>query len=103
MLRLAAVLLVLCSSATASAEDHWQRAYKPTCVHRFAKPSNTSKYSGGIVGGGSALRGEGPYSDEGTWGWDYSGMLPIKRIWLDWSHQHPQAGGGKYDTDRRHR
>jgi hypothetical protein len=25
----------------------------------------------------------------------------VKRVWLGWSHKHPEAGGGKYDTDHR--
>ena len=75
------------------------RAGCPHTVHRWAKPSNTPKYSGGWVGGGSLLPADGPCPDEGTWGWDYAGLVPLKRIWLHWSHQHHQGGGGKYATD----
>jgi hypothetical protein len=82
---------------------HWYRAGKPTCVHRFAIPSDTGKYSGGIVGGGALVHGDEPYVEEGTWGWDYLGFVPVKRVWLGWSHKHYQAGGGKYDTDHRKR
>ena len=82
--------------------DHWQRAGQPTCVHRFAIPSKMPRYGGGMVGGGAVLLGGEPCVDEGTWGWDYAGLLP-KRVWLGWSHKHYQAGGGKYDTDRRPR
>lgn len=115
MTRLLSLALVLCAAPLVSAAEcphcgcvdcqtwHWQRAGKPTCVHRFAIPSNTLKYSGGIVGGGAAFGGEDPYVEEGTWGWDYAGLIPIKRVWLGWSHKHYEAGGGKYDTDRRKR
>lgn len=82
------------------AVDHDARAGYPQSVGRWAKPSNTPKYSGGFVGGGAILSGDGRRRDEGTWGWDYSGVIPVKRIWLGWSHHWRQAGGGKYDTDR---
>jgi hypothetical protein len=82
--------------------DHHERAGCPTCIRHFAIPSNTYKYSGGIVGGGAPLWGDLPYCDEGTWGWDYTGVIP-KHVWLGWSHKKYQAGGGKYDTDRRKR
>lgn len=79
--------------------DPYDRAGHPHCQHFFAKPSSTPHYSGGYVGGGAVWRGNPRCESEGTWGWDYSGVLPIKHIWLDWSHQRYQAGGGKYHTD----
>jgi hypothetical protein len=79
--------------------DHDARAGYPQCVHCLAKPSHGPKYSGGYVGGGTIFPGQGRCLHEGTWGWDYSGIIPVKRIWLGWSHHWHQAGGGKYDTD----
>src|SRR5437763_9349220 len=55
-------------------------------VRRFAIPSNTKHYGGYMVGGGLPIKGDGPYLDEGTFGWDYSGILFNKRIALNWSH-----------------
>jgi hypothetical protein len=95
---LLAVWMVIALVSTALAGEA-RRAGCPQCVHRFAQPSNTPKYSGGYVGGGAILPGEGRLPSEGTWGWDYSGLIS-KRIWLGWSHRHYETGGGKYDTDR---
>ena len=69
--------------------DHDARAGYPQSVRKWAKPSNTPQYSGGYVGGGTVFPGDGRHRDEGTWGWDYSGVIPVKRIWLGWSrHWH---------------
>jgi hypothetical protein len=90
----AALLLFICSCASADC---------PPSVHCLARTSYGHKYSGGLVGGGAALRGGDPYVHEGTWGVDYLGIIPIKRVWLGWSHGRYQAGGGKYDTERMRR
>lgn len=100
--------MAVVASVTSAAEcqdcpvDHHARAGHPKCVHRFALPSNTPRYSGGLIGGGAAVGGGDPYLAEGTWGWDYTGFI-TKRVFLNWSHKHAEAGGGKYDTDRRKR
>ena len=80
------------------AGDH-QCAGLPTSVHCRAFPSDTGRYCGYYVGGGSAWHGEGRYSHEGTWGWDYHGFCLPKRVALDWWHGHPQSGTGAYATD----
>ncbi|MFL5245528.1 MAG: hypothetical protein ACJ8FY_25820 [Gemmataceae bacterium] len=70
-------------------------------VAPYARPSDTGRYCGYYVGGGSAWRGEPRYPSEGTWGWDYCGfgILP-KRIALQWSHgRRYQGGTGAYKTD----
>jgi hypothetical protein len=84
-----AIALLLLATAASAAEPP---------VHRFAQPSYGRKYSGGLVGGGAAFRGGDPYVEEGTWGVDYQGLIPFRRVWLGWSHGKYQAGGGKYDT-----
>jgi len=69
-------------------------------IRRFAIPSNTRHYGGYMVGGGLPVKGDGPFLDEGTFGWDYAGILFNKRIALNWSHgARYQGGTGSYRTD----
>jgi hypothetical protein len=75
------------------------RAGCPECIHARALPSDTGRYHGYLVGGGAAFRGDAPYLDEGTWGWDYSGHFFRKHVALNWSRKRYQAGGGQYHTD----
>lgn len=76
------------------------RAGCPQTIGRLAIPSNTRNYLGYYVGGGSA----GPHAEaratsEGTWGWDYGGILFPKRVALGWSHgRRYQGGTGAYRT-----
>ena len=72
----------------------------PQSIASYAQPSNTPRYIGYYVGGGSAFKGEPRFVDEGTWGWDYSGGLFHRRVWLNWWHgQRAQGGTGSYRTD----
>jgi hypothetical protein len=75
------------------------RAGCPQCIHARALPSDTGRYFGYLVGGGSTFRGDAPYLDDGTWGWDYSGHLLQKHVALNWWRTRHQAGGGQYHTD----
>jgi hypothetical protein len=69
-------------------------------VRSRAIPSNTRHYGGYYVGGGLSIKGDGPFLNEGTFGWDYFGILFTKRIDLGWSHgRHYQGGTGAYRTD----
>ena len=71
----------------------------PPRVGALSAPSNTWHYGGYYVGGGTLFRGQPRYVNEGTWGWDYSGLLNHKWIVLDWSHgRRYRAGGGPYRT-----
>jgi hypothetical protein len=81
--------------------DPLHRAGHPECISGLAIPSNTHHYGGYYVGGGLPIRGEAPCSaHEGTWGWDYCGLLFPKRIALNWGHGLRQQGGtGAYKTD----
>ena len=77
------------------------RAGCPLIVSRCAKPSDTPNYRGYYVGGGAAVHGQPRSANEGTWGWDYGGLLP-KIVALKWSHgAHAQGGGGAYATDHK--
>jgi len=47
----------------------------PQEVLRRARPSDTGRYVGNLIGGGNpfARRAQAPADDEGTWGWDFVG------------------------------
>lgn len=72
---------------------------------RMARPPRDDRYVGYYVGGSRALRGESRDTiTEGTWGWDYSGILFPKRVALSWSHRTGKQGPhGTYATERQHR
>jgi len=79
--------------------DH-ARAGCPQCLRNITIPSNTRFYGGYYVGGGTPTRGAGRCIDDGTWGWDYSGILFPKRIALNWTAKGLYQGGtGAYKTD----
>jgi hypothetical protein len=65
----------------------------------LARPSNTSAYTGGYVGGGTAWGGCPRQPQQGTWGWDYQGLLFPKKIWLNWNSSRRQGGTGAYEPD----
>jgi hypothetical protein len=75
------------------------RAGYPQQVACYARPSDTPKYIGYYVGGGSAVGGTHRFCDEGTWGWDYPGCLLPHRVILYWSHWRYQGGTGAYRTE----
>jgi hypothetical protein len=77
------------------------RAGCPQVVSSHSRPSDMPAYCGYYVGGGAAVHGQQRFPIEGTWGWDYFGLLP-KRVDLNWWHgAHAQGGGGSYATDHR--
>jgi hypothetical protein len=79
--------------------DH-ARAGCPQCQRKHAIASNNHFYGGYYVGGGTPTRGAGRSIDDGTWGWDYGGILFTKRISLNWTAKgRPQGGTGAYKTD----
>lgn len=48
----------------------------------------------------SRHRGDYPYANEGTWGWDYRGWIIPRRVNLLWWHgRRAQGGPGAYKTD----
>jgi hypothetical protein len=81
--------------------DHTlERAGHPERIAPYARPSDTGRYVGYYVGGGSPCFGQDRTSLEGTWGWDYRGFWFPARIMLWWNHgQLYQGGAGAYRTD----
>lgn len=75
------------------------RAGCPQSLRKITIPSNTRFYGGYYVGGGTPTRGAGRCPDDGTWGWDYSGILFPKRNALNWTAGRYQGGTGAYKTD----
>jgi hypothetical protein len=81
-------------------EHSHQRAGYDGKVSILAEPNNTPDYVGYYVGGGATFGGEPRCLDEGTWGWDYSGHIAPRRIFLHWwNGRHYQGGGGQYQPD----
>jgi hypothetical protein len=84
------------------AEDRMRRAGCPQDVACWAVPSDTGHYIGYYVGGGAPCHGDAPCPDEGTWGWDYRGLLIPKNIVLGWWHgRRYQNGIGAYRVNGR--
>jgi hypothetical protein len=87
------------SDQSCAVEDGAARAGHPERVACFAVPTDTGHYVGYYVGGGAPCLGEPRCRDEGTWGWDYSGLLLPKRVILQWYHGRRYQGGiGAYRT-----
>jgi hypothetical protein len=81
-------------------ENTMARAGCPQAVRPCARPSDTGRYVGYYVGGGTPWRGDGRAVNEGTWGWDYRRCL-LGGVMLRWSHGcRYQGGTGAYATDR---
>ena len=79
--------------------DH-ERAGCAMAIRKRAIPSNTKHYGSYWVGGGIPFLGDDPLLHEGTFGWDYYGILFTKRIDLNFSHGRRYQGGfGAYKTD----
>jgi hypothetical protein len=78
---------------------------RPSCNHRLARPASNPRYFGYYVGGTRQWFGDGRLRhEEGTWGWDYSGILFNKAVVLDWAHGRAEVGkSGSYATDHRGR
>ena len=58
--------------------DHCRAGFAQS-IRPHALPSRTRYYGGYYVGGGAPLFGEGRLPDEGTFGWDFLGVVP-KRV-----------------------
>jgi hypothetical protein len=102
-----ATLTIATMSAIARADppDEQRRAGYPLETSRFAQPSDTGRYTGGTIGGGvlRLRKSDRPLPNEGTWGWDYTGGLFQRRVFLGWWHgRRYQGGSGAYQTDGPH-
>jgi len=98
----ALALAAVSAIAFADPPDERHRAGFPQEIPRFAQPSDTGRYLGGMVGGGSVRlrKADGPLPEEGTWGWDYTGGIFRRRVFLNWWHgRRYQGGAGAYQTD----
>lgn len=96
MRRLAILFAITCAAPCLRAEDV-TTTRAPAAP--WARPSESPYDVGYYVGGGVGKRvGEPRQAHEGTWGWDYGGLLP-KRVALWWSHgRRSQGGVGAYRT-----
>jgi hypothetical protein len=82
------------------AMNGYERAGYPQEVACRARPSDSPANVGYVVGGGAPFHGEPRYINEGTWGWDYSGIDFQRCVQLGWWHgQRSQGGAGAYKTD----
>jgi hypothetical protein len=102
-----AILLSFCVIAIGAlpvyADPPEPRIFSGWMTPRWTLPSDTGRLIGYHVGGGALPRfGEPRYGDEGTWGWDYQGILP-RRVMLNWWHgRRYQGGAGAYRTEGPH-
>jgi len=85
-----------------------QRAGAPWIPGVFASKGIDAQHSVGYVGGstpfkgqhGGRLQGECKRPEEGTFGYDYTGLYFKRNTWLLWTHGRREQGGlGRYETD----
>jgi hypothetical protein len=78
-----------------------RRAGYPWRVGDWAQPNDTCDYDGYYVGGGACrYRTKGHCSQQGTWGWDYTGRFAPRIVALSWWHPPREQGGtGAYAPD----
>jgi hypothetical protein len=87
-------------SAADKPVDHELRSGHASSIAPWARRDNSRHYSGGFVGGGAVRRGDDRGTSEGTWGWDFHGLVPRKTIWLGrWHGLRDQGGRGAYKTE----
>lgn len=82
-------------------EDDYIRSGFPWETRRFARPTRTTAYDYGYVGGGAAFNWGQPRTlEQGTWGRDYVGVVYPRAVWLNyWGPARYQGGTGGYKTD----
>ena len=77
-----------------------QRSGYASSIAPWARRTVSRHDSGGFVGGGAARRGEDRSEIQGTWGWDFHGLMGGKKIWLGWGNgRRDQGGRGAYKTE----
>ena len=77
-----------------------ERAGFPLSLSEHVEPTNNGDSYGYYVGGGGG-HGSGPRCrNEGTYGWDYTGIKFPRRVVLGWNHGRKfQGGTGYYQTN----
>lgn len=77
-----------------------ERAGFPLDLRDHLQPTDAGDSHGAYVGGGGG-HGSGPRCrQEGTFGWDYTGIHVPRRVFLGWNHgRRYQGGTGAYATD----
>ncbi len=76
----------------------------PSSIAPWAKPGVEKHEGPGLVGGGRLRHGDGPTTNDGTFGWDYKGLgWRPGRVFLGWNHDRErQAKLGTYKTETHH-
>jgi hypothetical protein len=88
--------------------DGMSRAGRPWLPGVFATKGIDAEHSVGYVGGSTPfkgdhsgrLQGESRRPEEGTFGYDYTGLYFKRNTWLLWTHGRREQGGlGRYETE----
>ena len=77
-----------------------ERAGGPLTLSNHLEPTNAGDFYGYYVGGGGGHGSGTRCREEGTFGWDYTGVHFPRRVILGWNHgTRYQGGSGYYKTD----
>jgi hypothetical protein len=77
-----------------------ERAGFPNTLARHVEPTNAGDSHGYYVGGGGGHGSGARCRNEGTFGWDYTGVHFPRKVNLGWNHGRKNQGGtGAYKTD----
>ena len=77
-----------------------ERAGFPLCLSEHLAPTNEGDSYGYYVGGGGGHGAGSRCREEGTYGWDYTGIHFPRRVALGWNHgRKSQGGAGAYKTN----
>lgn len=77
-----------------------ERVGFPLLLRNHLEPTNAGDSYGYYVGGGGGHGSESRCREEGTYGWDYTGIHFPRRVALGWNHGRKSQGGtGRYQTD----
>lgn len=75
------------------AQHTHERTHTVNPVGNHAVPGKSQYESGGYIGGGKLVHGEGRGVQDGTFGWDYTGLgRRPGRIFLGWFNDSPKQG-----------
>jgi hypothetical protein len=71
-------------------------------IPQYAAPGKSSSETGGYIGGGKLIAGEGRGVTDGVFGWDYVGLgRRPGRVFLNWFNDSPKQSAflPKYNTE----